>query len=945
MAFLMVLGCQNEAVIRLKRLLAEQLESDAGLYGLDALNDQFDVSTDAAVRRWQSGVGLIADGVVGSRCGGILGLRCALSLETTVTPTLVSKLFPGTKPANIVRFLPYVLAALEAEGLTDRDMVLMALGTIRAETAGFVPIAELVSKYNTPPGGAPFSLYNGLKRLGNSQMGDGPRFKGRGFVQLTGRFNYTYYGKQLGVDLVSHPDWANGPEIAAALLAKFLSDKAIAIRNDITTGNLAQARKRVNGGRHGLDSFSSVFKLAEAHWPSGMTAIKSGSRSTSGQRRSIDRALTVNKDPIDLRDRAYMPPPVTLPEQFPEDKIVHQFLPRYVKLGLVLDQGREGACTGFGLAAVVNYLRWTKLSYPTHMDPVSPRMLYEYARRYDEYEGEDYQGSSCRGALKGWYQHGVCLANDWEYSDDRVVSPKYGFAHRAREHTLGVYYRVDIGSLTDLQAAIVATGAVFVSAFTHAGWDTLPSRSKPPQGHADLPVIDFDGHPSVSNGHAFALVGFNGTGFVIQNSWGNQFGYGGFAVLSYADWLTNAMDAWVVSLGVPGVVAGQARPVGRAANRAGSAKGWGDDAVGNHSVILGNDGRVRRYLTQDEPSRNLMYQGNSLPDQWFRSQPQAKLKRLVIYAHGGLNSEEASLKRASVLGPYLEANGCYPMFLVWKTGLLETIRHQIADAVPLEPVRAGGWLEKLSEKTDLLIERTLGRSAGRPIWSEMKENAGRAFFDSHGGHHLLTALRGLRDTWGQQLEIHLVGHSAGAILLGHMLKAMHQRGLTEFVKSTHLYAPACSVQFANEHYAPLPAVMKNLYMHVLSDQQERDDNVAFVYRKSLLYMVSNVLEPNLRTPILGMDRVMDPNDTGWEGSSSTADALKLWRQAFKEAGLRNKGRYMVLSEPRILTATAGGIHVANNHGNFDNAVPVVTQTLERIAGGPLSVLPNDLRGY
>jgi len=54
----------------------------------------------------------------------------------------VRKLFPATKPANINRYLPYVAAALDAAGLSDRPMACAALGTIRAETEGFLPIAE-----------------------------------------------------------------------------------------------------------------------------------------------------------------------------------------------------------------------------------------------------------------------------------------------------------------------------------------------------------------------------------------------------------------------------------------------------------------------------------------------------------------------------------------------------------------------------------------------------------------------------------------------------------------------------------------------------------------------------------------------------------------------------------------------------------------------------------
>jgi hypothetical protein len=87
---------------------------------------------------------------------------------------------PGAPRINIEMHLPHVLTALIELELADKHMVLMAIGTIRAETGSFAPISEGVSHFNTPPGGPAFSLYDG--RLGNTQPGDGALFKGRGFV-------------------------------------------------------------------------------------------------------------------------------------------------------------------------------------------------------------------------------------------------------------------------------------------------------------------------------------------------------------------------------------------------------------------------------------------------------------------------------------------------------------------------------------------------------------------------------------------------------------------------------------------------------------------------------------------------------------------------------------------------------------------------------------------
>ena len=78
----------------------------------------------------------------------------------------------------------------------------------------------------------------------------------------------------------------------------------------------------------------------------------------------------------------------------------------------ILDQGQEGACTGFGLATVANYLLTRRKVIPDPT-PVSPRMFYEIAKRYDEWPGENYDGSSARGAMKGWHKHGVCSESEW----------------------------------------------------------------------------------------------------------------------------------------------------------------------------------------------------------------------------------------------------------------------------------------------------------------------------------------------------------------------------------------------------------------------------------------------------------------------------------------------------------------------------------------------------
>src|SRR5687767_2649988 len=134
--------------------------------------------------------------------------------------------------------------------------------------------------------------------------------------------------------------------------------------------------------------------------------MPSAARRTSARKRRFD----ARPDTIDFRDLMFVPTLVEVPVERP--------LATFIRLtgghAAILDQGVEGACTGFGLAAVCNHLLRAREVRPDRM-PVSPRMLYAMARRYDEWPGEDYDGSSARGGMKGWHKHGVCSQALWPH--------------------------------------------------------------------------------------------------------------------------------------------------------------------------------------------------------------------------------------------------------------------------------------------------------------------------------------------------------------------------------------------------------------------------------------------------------------------------------------------------------------------------------------------------
>ena len=225
----------------------------------------FGEGTRNAVIAFQKSERLVPDGVVGPITEHRLGLR-ALPVRQTIPfpldPSLVAVAFRRAALGNIKRYLPYIERALLQQGLNDKKMVAMALATIAAESAGFEPIDEKVSRYNTSPNGHHFDLYDNRKDLGNAGYPDGAMYKGRGFIQLTGRSNYAHMDEALKQKgrLINHPSLANGADIAAMVLAKFLSLKEFKLRVALAENDLRRARRLINGGTHGLNRFSFVYR-------------------------------------------------------------------------------------------------------------------------------------------------------------------------------------------------------------------------------------------------------------------------------------------------------------------------------------------------------------------------------------------------------------------------------------------------------------------------------------------------------------------------------------------------------------------------------------------------------------------------------------------------------------------------------------------------------------
>jgi predicted chitinase len=105
-------------------------------------------------------------------------------------------------------------------------------------------------------------MYEWRSDLGNTQPGDGARYHGRGFIQLTGRANYRGYGELLGLPLEDDPDQALDPTVAARVLALYFKQRGIDAC--AANGDWVGVRRRVNGGLNGWARFIQLVGAFEA---------------------------------------------------------------------------------------------------------------------------------------------------------------------------------------------------------------------------------------------------------------------------------------------------------------------------------------------------------------------------------------------------------------------------------------------------------------------------------------------------------------------------------------------------------------------------------------------------------------------------------------------------------------------------------------------------------
>lgn len=453
----------------------------------------------------------------------------------------------------------------------------------------------------------------------------------------------------------------------------------------------------------------------------------------------------VVKDQVDDRDRLYLatssaPLPTTTE------------LADYRTLADETWHQRGEECTGFALAAIANYLI-RRIDGQADQPSVSRRMLYEMAQRYD---GEMHvEGSTLRGALTGWSRVGVSSDDAWPYHPNDEHGTVHGSLTLARildgrSRPLTGYQRIADERVETMKRALVEGNPLYVAARTHVGWYRLflSTSSSVITRRPD----------DVDRGiHAFVIIGFDETGFVMQNSWGPEWGDDGYAVLPFDQWTAGATDAWVID----GGIAAPVEPVSHdslvtalgAASDDTAAKALYRD-MWPHLVVLQDDGQLAStglYEMDEGSVKTLLY----LFDEHTKAQNWQN-RRLAVVAGGAGQTTTSSIEGFRSLRDTMLANEIYPIFFVWETAWHDDLAHELLT-----------WAQHRDDaniSAGVATKIAAADSLCQAIWHEFTDRAHRACTTRQGGAHLLAQSIAYKRNQ-RPFDLHLISHGIGDLLM------------------------------------------------------------------------------------------------------------------------------------------------------------------------------------
>jgi putative chitinase len=237
------LGSRGPEVAELQRRL-RAVGFDPG-----STDGDFGQKTETAARAFQRSRALTADGVVGARTWSALETPGAAP-ETALTREQLRGIMTRLPIARADECLSSLEAAMREADITTPQRQAAFLAQLAHESGELRFFEELASG----------EAYEGRKDLGNTQPGDGRRYKGRGPIQLTGRANYRAAGRALGLDLEAQPQRAADVDVGFRVAGWFWNTRGLNALAD--AGDFRELTRRINGGFNGLEQREAYYRRA-----------------------------------------------------------------------------------------------------------------------------------------------------------------------------------------------------------------------------------------------------------------------------------------------------------------------------------------------------------------------------------------------------------------------------------------------------------------------------------------------------------------------------------------------------------------------------------------------------------------------------------------------------------------------------------------------------------
>ena len=226
----------------------------------------FGPATYDATVKFQQSKGLTPDGVAGPRTLSYLTAETGVTEPppqdqtlVVLTETLLKQIMPGLRPADCTAYLPFLQQAMVEFGISTRARAAAFLAQLAHESGQFKWMEEIWGPTAQQQRYEPTTRKS--QDLGNTQAGDGKRFKGRGPIQLTGRTNYGIYGGRLGLDLVANPDLARTKEVGFRTAGLYWKMNGL---NELADKQAFRAITQIiNGGFNGLEDRTAFYERAK----------------------------------------------------------------------------------------------------------------------------------------------------------------------------------------------------------------------------------------------------------------------------------------------------------------------------------------------------------------------------------------------------------------------------------------------------------------------------------------------------------------------------------------------------------------------------------------------------------------------------------------------------------------------------------------------------------